>query len=204
MTDSTQQQQRAWTRAEVDAKIRDILVESLGASETEVTPGASLVRDLGAESIDFLDIGFKIQQEFGVNLLTAEIRDRVMAWSAMVHPTIVSLVAERCGVTMTVEDVRGVEKGGLTAVLGAVNSRQPGAVPADAADGIGRELVARLVQEFATLGCAVGDKDQADLLAIMRTDVSTRKLTERTLDLLTVDALAGFVCAKLGPRLAGA
>ncbi len=204
MTDSTQQQQRAWTRAEVDAKIRDILVESLGASETEVTPGASLVRDLGAESIDFLDIGFKIQQEFGVNLHTAEIRDRVMAWSAMVHPTIVSLVAERCGVTMTVEDVRGVEKGGLTAVLAAVNSRQPGAVPADTADGIGRELVARLVQEFATLGCAVGDKDQADLLAIMRTDVSTRKLTERTLDLLTVDALAGFVCAKLGPRLARA
>jgi len=30
-----------------------------------VIPSASLVKDLGAESIDFLDIGFKIQQTFG-------------------------------------------------------------------------------------------------------------------------------------------
>ena len=95
MTDLAQEQQRVWTRAEVAAKVGEILVESLGVAETEVTPAASLVRDLGAESIDFLDIGFKIQQELGVNLHTAEIRDRVMAWGALVHPTLAALITER-------------------------------------------------------------------------------------------------------------
>ena len=105
---------------------------------------------------------------------------------------------------MTVEELRSLEKGRLAAVLDQVASRQPGRVPPGAVDELGRALVDRLVQEFAMLGCTVGEKDQADLLAIMRSDLSTRKLTERTLDLLTVEALAGFVCAKLGPRLAGA
>jgi acyl carrier protein len=204
MTDLAQEQQRVWTRAEVEARVGEILVESLGVAETEVTPAASLVRDLGAESIDFLDIGFKIQQVLGVNLHTAEIRDRVMAWGALVHPTLAALITERYGVPMTVEELRGLEKGGLTAALGQVASRKSGEVLPGAVDELGRALVDRLVQEFAVLGCAVGEKDQVDLLAIMRSDLSTRKLTERTLDLLTVDALVGFVCAKLGPRLAGA
>lgn len=80
MTDQVQEQSREWTREEVEATLRSILVESLGVAEAEVVPSASLVRDLGTESIDFLDMGFKIQQAFGVNLETAEIRNRIVAW----------------------------------------------------------------------------------------------------------------------------
>ena len=49
--------------------------------ESEAAPSASLVRDLGAESIDFLDISFQIQQTFDVNIQAAEIRDRIIAWA---------------------------------------------------------------------------------------------------------------------------
>ncbi len=204
MADLAQEQQRVWTRSEVEAKLRGILVESLGVGDAEVTPSASLVRDLGAESIDFLDIGFKIQQELGVNLQTAEIRDRVMAWGALVHPTLAELLTARYGVSISVEELRALEKGGLAAVLDRVAGQRQTALTAADLDETGQELVRRLVKEFSALGCKVGEKDQQDLLAIMRSDLSTRRLTERTLDLLTVEALTDFVCAKLGPRLAGA
>lgn len=49
---------------EIFNAVRDILCDALGVDEDEVTPEASLTKDLGAESIDFLDINFKIEKKF--------------------------------------------------------------------------------------------------------------------------------------------
>jgi len=51
------------------------------------------------------------------------------------------------------------------------------------------------------LDSTVSEADQEDMLRVMQTDLSPRRLTERTLDLLTVGALVDFICAKLGARL---
>ncbi len=201
MTDSLQDQQREWSRADVETALREILVDSLGVPEAEVVPTASLVKDLGAESIDFLDIGFKIQQTLGVNLQTAEIRDRIMAWGSLIHPSLVQILAERHQATVTVEELRGLEKGGLDKIFEHLRGARGLAAGPEAADQAGRDLLQRLVKEFAALGFTVSEADQEDLLRIMRGDLSTRLLTERTLDLLTVGALTDFISAKLGPRL---
>jgi acyl carrier protein len=204
MAESTQEQLRTWCRAEVETALQEILVDSLGVQEAEVTLSASLVKKLGAESIDFLDIGFKIQQTLGVNLQTAEIRDRIMAWGALINPALVEILTGRFEVTVTVDELRDLEKGGLTKIFEHLRATRNLSVGSEAADEVGRELLRRLVKEFAALGFSVSDADQRDLLAIMRTDLSARRLTERTLDLLTVGALADFICAKLGPRLRAA
>ena len=44
------------TRDEIFTKVRDILMDELAVDEDEVSPDSSLVKDLGAESIDFLAI----------------------------------------------------------------------------------------------------------------------------------------------------
>ena len=44
------------SKEEVFEKVRESLVDALGVDDDEVTPEATLVGDLGAESIDFLDI----------------------------------------------------------------------------------------------------------------------------------------------------
>lgn len=54
-------------------KVKTVLVDALVCDEEEVTPEASLVNDLGAESIDFLDIVFKLEQEFGVKIPQGEL-----------------------------------------------------------------------------------------------------------------------------------
>ena len=54
----------ALSREEIYAKVQGVLVDALGADEDEVTPTAALREDLGAESIDFLDIVFRLEKAF--------------------------------------------------------------------------------------------------------------------------------------------
>lgn len=61
------------TKDEVFTKIQAALVEALGVEEDEVTMEATLVGDLGAESIDFLDIVFRLQKEFDIKIPQGEL-----------------------------------------------------------------------------------------------------------------------------------
>lgn len=56
------------SKEEVFAKVREALVDALGVDDDEVTPEATMVGDLGAESIDFLDIVFKLEKGFGIQI----------------------------------------------------------------------------------------------------------------------------------------
>jgi acyl carrier protein len=61
------------TRDEIFDTIRDALVEALGVDEDEVTREATLVGDLGAESIDFLDIVFRLEKGFDIKIPRGEL-----------------------------------------------------------------------------------------------------------------------------------
>jgi acyl carrier protein len=56
------------TSDEVYSKVQEALIDALGVDEEEVTPEATLVGDLGAESIDFLDIVFKLEKAFNIKI----------------------------------------------------------------------------------------------------------------------------------------
>lgn len=63
----------AFTEEEVFAKVQEALVDALGVDDDEVTPEAKMVGDLGAESIDFLDIVFKLEKAFGITIPREEL-----------------------------------------------------------------------------------------------------------------------------------
>jgi acyl carrier protein len=56
------------TQDEIYTKVSATLVEALNVEEEEVKPEATLQGDLGAESIDFLDIVFRLEREFGIKI----------------------------------------------------------------------------------------------------------------------------------------
>lgn len=56
------------SRDEIYKKVQGVLVDALGVDEDEVTPSATLRGDLGAESIDFLDIVFRLEKAFGIKI----------------------------------------------------------------------------------------------------------------------------------------
>jgi acyl carrier protein len=63
----------AQSRDEIFSKVQGVLADALGVDEDEVTPEASLREDLGAESIDFLDISFRLEKAFGIKIPRGEL-----------------------------------------------------------------------------------------------------------------------------------
>lgn len=57
----------------VFTKVQTALIDALGVDEDEVTPEATLVGDLGAESIDFLDIVFRLEKAFDIKIPRSEL-----------------------------------------------------------------------------------------------------------------------------------
>lgn len=60
------------THDEVYAKVCTVLVDALAVDEDEIKPEATLLGDLGAESIDILDISFKLEKAFGFKIAQGE------------------------------------------------------------------------------------------------------------------------------------
>src|SRR5438309_11290824 len=56
------------SQEEIYSKVSATLVEALNVDEDEIKPTATLQGDLGAESIDFLDIVFRLEREFGIKI----------------------------------------------------------------------------------------------------------------------------------------
>ena len=63
----------AMTREQILQEIQGVLVDALGVDDDEVTPDATLMADLGAESIDFLDIVFRMEKAFGIKIPREEL-----------------------------------------------------------------------------------------------------------------------------------
>ena len=61
------------SQAEIYTRVCARLVEALNVDEEEITPTATLQGDLGAESIDFLDIVFRLEREFGIKIPRGEL-----------------------------------------------------------------------------------------------------------------------------------
>src|SRR5438552_9367675 len=56
------------SQEEIYQKVSATLVEALNVEEDEINPRSTLQGDLGAESIDFLDIVFRLEREFGIRI----------------------------------------------------------------------------------------------------------------------------------------
>ena len=63
----------ALSRDEIFNKVQGVLVDALGVDEEEVNPKATLREDLGAESIDFLDIVFRLEKAFSIKIPRGEL-----------------------------------------------------------------------------------------------------------------------------------
>jgi acyl carrier protein len=61
------------TKDEIYQKVAGTLVEALNVDDDEIKPTATLQGDLGAESIDFLDIVFRLEREFGIKIPRGEL-----------------------------------------------------------------------------------------------------------------------------------
>ena len=77
----------AMSRDDILEQVQEIMVDALGVDDDEVTPEATLMGDLGAESIDFLDIVFRLEKAFGIKIPREELfpAENLMNDSEFIH-----------------------------------------------------------------------------------------------------------------------
>ena len=186
---------KIWTRSEVRVSVGKILVESLGVDEATVTDAAALVRDLGAESIDFLDISFKCQQSFGVDLPARLIQDRLIEWRDL--GVLAKVIEGRYGVTVAPEELRTIAPATVVAVLQHLGNkhgveRAPGDEPA-----LAFSLAERLLGELDGMGLDLSDLSPAELSGHLLENLHSPVAVEEVMNRFTVRALADYIAGQL-------
>jgi acyl carrier protein len=89
------------TRDEIYTKVQAVLVDALGVDEEEVKPESVIRDDLGAESIDFLDIMFRLEKSFNIKIPRGElmpenlVSDPTLVQDGKVTPKGIALLREK-------------------------------------------------------------------------------------------------------------
>ena len=89
------------SRDEIFSKVQAVLVDALGVDEEEVTSTAVIKDDLGAESIDFLDISFRLEKAFGIKIQKGEMfpegldNDATLVQDGKVTPAGIAMIKEK-------------------------------------------------------------------------------------------------------------
>lgn len=59
-------------RSEIEAKVRQFMIDDLEIDEEKINPDAHLMKDLGIDSLDFIDIVVIVEKTFGVKIKSEE------------------------------------------------------------------------------------------------------------------------------------
>ncbi len=198
MSQAVGSSQKQWTREEVEQTLKGILVDALGIEEEKVIPEASLVHDMGAESIDFLDIGFRVQQTFGVDLPNKAIQDKALSWRNMGEFS--RILEERYGIRIPPEEMRQMHTMGIPEVLSRLAEKRGVAVQNGEAEKIATELADSLVSAVEAVGFKGSLIDRQGVIQQLLQNLSSPKIMEGMVRLFSVGALVDFISAKVGVR----
>ena len=186
---------KIWTRPEIRVSVGKLIVESLGVDEANVTADAELISDLGAESIDFLDLSFKCQQTFGVDLPMRLIQDRRIEWRDL--SVLARVLEARYGVTVAAEELRMVSPATVGAVLEHLAAKH-GIVRAS---GDEREvvdvLVARMLADLALTPLDLSGLSVDQLGGYLVKNLHSPEAVQVVMSRLTVHAVADYIVAQL-------
>jgi acyl carrier protein len=186
---------KIWTPSEIRVTVGKILVDSLGVDETTVTDEASLVRDLGAESIDFLDISFKCQQTFGVDLAARLLQDRLLEWRDL--RVLARLLTDRSGLAVPAEELRTIAPSTIAAVLGYLEKRHALVRVAGDEEALARALAERLLRELDGVGLDLSALDPDRLSRQLMENLHSPAVMSEVMNRFTVAALSAYLAAQL-------
>ncbi len=193
---------KIWTQPEVRVSVGKLIVESLGVDEANVTADAALVADLGAESIDFLDLSFKCQQTFGVDLPMRLIQERRIEWRDL--SVLARVLEARYRVAVAAEELRMVSPATVGAVLEHMAAKHGiTRAPGDDRDVAG-VLVARMLADLAPTPLDLSGLEVDQFTGYLEKNLHSPEAVEILMSRLTVRAVTDYLMGQLaaGGRLA--
>lgn len=186
---------KIWTGAEARVTVGKIIVESLGVDEASVVPQATLMGDLGAESIDFLDLSFKCQQAFGVDLPMRLIQERRIEWRDL---TVLARVLEaRYRVAVAPDELRMVSPASIGAVLEHLAAKHGIARVAGDEREVVSELVRRMLADLASTPLDLSGLGVDQLAGYLEKNLHSPEALEVVMSRLTVRAVSEHIVGQL-------
>ena len=186
---------KIWTRSEVRVSVGKIIVESLGIDEAAVTDDAALVRDLGAESIDFLDMSFKCQQTFGVDLPVRLVQDRRIEWRDL--SVLAKVIQARYGVAVPAEELRTVAPATVGAILEHLAAKH-GVRRAGGDEGeVVRALAERMLADLDRTPLDLSDLTVDRFASYLRENLHAPAAIEAVMNRFTVRAVSDYIVGQL-------
>ncbi len=186
---------KIWTRPEVRVSVGKLIVESLGVDEANVTAEAALIADLGAESIDFLDLSFKCQQTFGVDLPMRLIQERRIEWRDL--SVLARVLQARYRATVGADELRTLSP----ATVGAVLEHMAAKHGISRAPGDAREVVTVLVRgmldDLALTPLDLSGLEVDELAGYLEKNLHSPEAVEVVMSRLTVHAVTEYIVGQL-------
>ena len=186
---------KIWTRSEVRVSVGKIIVESLGIDEAAVTDDAALVRDLGAESIDFLDMSFKCQQTFGVDLPVRLVQDRRIEWRDL--SVLAKVIEARYGLGVPAEELRTVAPATVDSILEHLAAKH-GIRRAGGDEGeVVRALAERMLADLDGTPLDLSDLTVDRFASYLRENLHAPAAIEAVMNRFTVRAVSDYIVGQL-------
>ena len=186
---------KIWTRPEVLVSVGKLIVESLGVDEANVTADAALVRDLGAESIDFLDLSFKCQQTFGVDLPMRLIQERRIEWRDL--SVLARVLETRYRIAVPADELRMVSPATVGAVLAHAAAKHGIArAGGDEREVVGA-LVTRMLADLASTPLDLSGLSVDQFAGYLEKNLHSPEAVEVVMNRLTVSAVTEYIVGQL-------
>ena len=186
---------KIWTPSEVRTAVGKITVESLGVDEATVTDHAALVRDLGAESIDFLDMSFKCQQTFGIDLPVRLIQERRVEWRDLA--VLARVLESRNGTPVAAEELRTVAPATIAAILDHLAAKHGLRREAGDERQVAHALAARMLGDLEGTGFDLSDLTVERFAGYLLENLHAPAAADEVMNRFTVRAVTHFIVKEL-------
>jgi acyl carrier protein len=181
-------------RETVFEKTREILVDTLGLDHDEVTPEASLIYDLGAESIDFLDISFRLEKAFGIKFPTRQLGQVAEVAKRTRMDTICQLLEKQYQIKITENEKEELADLDTKVIIDRIGARYKIKLESDTIER-GIQIVAKdILEHLRALGFNISTSDPQNMIEVTMED-NPATIQEKVSRLLTVESLVDLVAA---------
>ena len=186
---------KIWTPSEVRTAVGKITVESLGVDEATVTDHAALVRDLGAESIDFLDMSFKCQQTFGIDLPVRLIQERRVEWRDLA--VLARVLESRNGTPVAAEELRTVAPATIAAILEHLAAKHDVRREAGDERRVAHALAQRMLADLEGTGLDLSDLTVERFAGYLLENLHAPAAADEVMNRFTVRAVTNYIVKEL-------
>ncbi len=179
-------------RETIFQKTREIVMEVLDLDAEDVSPESKLIDDLGAESIDFLDLSFKIEKEFGIKLPEREITQLGNTIKDKRIEVIGDLLKQQFDLTLTDEDRDELADMELSGIIEKLNHTYNVEIGVDLIENGSEMVTSKIMDHLRGLGFVISEAKLQDLPGVTIED-NPMKIQKIVMDMFTVQLLADFV-----------